>query len=87
MHCTALLNAIELLLHITHRNQSITVQCPANGRSFSIQGDLLEPDSLLVFNIDAGIGVTRFQRSAVISTIHTKNLAAVAIEPAITQAR
>ena len=55
VQCTALVNAIELLFHITNRDQPIAVERPAIGHRFCIKCDLLEPDGFLVGDIEVSI--------------------------------
>ena len=57
VQCTALVNAIELLFHITNRDQPITVEGPTIGDRLCIQCDLLEANGFLVGDADASIGI------------------------------
>ena len=61
VECTSVINTVQPLLYIANRNEALAVEGPAVGDSFCIQCDLLEADGLLVGDVHACIGITRFQ--------------------------
>ena len=57
VQCTALVNAIELLFHITNRDEPITVEGPTIGDRLCIQCNLLEANGFLVGDADTSAGI------------------------------
>ena len=85
--CATPVDAVEPLVLFSSWNQPIGIEAPLIANCFCVDGSLLEERRALGINRDTCVRGTRAHRSGVIARIDAIHPTAVAIEPAITEAR